>query len=252
MCWPSFGNAAPEVDVGQHRDAGLGQEPLAKRFGIGAAGDPARLGDVRPRVERAAGRLARDPGHGIEQTDDEIATLEEALAHRFGGVLRARDRLDGGPLRDLRRAGVGVRDPAREHRRQRAVGDVADAPARHRPGLRCAVRNDRARLHPRPAGERIERAGVGEPRVDFVGEHPDLRMALENRRDRVEVGGAQHASRRVVRRVENEELRLRRDLRFELGRIECKFARLAQVDRDRDRAVGENLRFVDRETRGPG
>ena len=45
---------------------------------------------------------------------------------------------------------------------------------------------------------------------------------------------------RIRRRV------LRRDLRLELGRIEREVARLAQVDRDRHRAVGDDLRLVDR------
>ena len=40
-----------------------------------------------------------------------------------------------------------------------------------------------------------------------------------------------------------------RDLRLELGRIEREVPRLAQEDRDRDRAVGDDLRLVDRKAR---
>jgi hypothetical protein len=71
----------------------------------------------------------------------------------------------------------------------------------------------------------------GEPRIDLVGEDPDLRMAREDCRDGVEIGAAQHAARGIVRRVENEELRLRGDLRFEVGRIESELSRLAEIDR---------------------
>ena len=34
MCCPSPGNARPEVDVGEHRDARFVQQPLAQLFGI--------------------------------------------------------------------------------------------------------------------------------------------------------------------------------------------------------------------------
>src|SRR5690242_5050404 len=54
---PVARNAASEVNVGEHRDARLVQQPLAKRLGVGRLHAPARLGDVRPRVERAAGNL---------------------------------------------------------------------------------------------------------------------------------------------------------------------------------------------------
>src|SRR6185295_5911124 len=81
------GDAAAEVDVGQHGDPRLGQQPLAQRLRVRAAGDTARLGDVRPRVESAAGIAANDARHLVQQSDDQVAALEEACAHRIGGVL---------------------------------------------------------------------------------------------------------------------------------------------------------------------
>src|SRR5205814_10493091 len=68
-----------------------------------------------------------------EQADDQIAALKKGAAHRVGRILWPGDRLEGGPLADLRGARFGVGDPAGEHRRERPVGDVADAPAGHRP-----------------------------------------------------------------------------------------------------------------------
>ena len=122
--------------------------------------------------------------------------------------------------------------------RQPVIAQVFDAPSE------MIVRSS---MPGRVASE-SKRAVVDEPRVDLVGEHPDLRMPREDLGDRVEIARAQHAAGRIVRRVENQQPRLRRDLRFELGRIEREVARLAQVDRHRHRAVGDDLRFVDRKS----
>ncbi len=61
------GNATAEMNVGEHRDAGLVEQALAQLLRIGAAGLLARLGDVGPRVEGAARRLAAEAGHLVEQ-----------------------------------------------------------------------------------------------------------------------------------------------------------------------------------------
>ncbi len=156
------------------------------------------------------------------------------------------------PLRDLRRARIGVGDPAREHRRQRAVGGEADAPAGHRPGLRRAVADDRALEHARARRERVEAARVGEPRIDLVGEHPDLRMPRAgSRRSRRGRRACSMPPVGLCGVLRISSLVFARDLRFELGRIEREVARFAQVDRHRHRAVGDDLRFVDREIRAP-
>ena len=116
----------------------------------------------------------------------ELATLFCHLLVQFRAatsrcrLLRPVDRLDRRPLGDLRRTGIGVGDPAREHGRQRAVGDVADAPAGHRPGLGRAVGDDRPLVHSRQRGERLERTVVREARVDLVGVDPDLRMPAQD------------------------------------------------------------------------
>ena len=188
----------------------------------------------------------------FSRRDDQVAPLEEARAHVIGGVLRTGDRRDRRPLRDLRRARFGVGDPAREHRRQRAVGDVADAPAGHRPGLRRAVADDRALEHVGSRGERIEAAVVHEPRIDLVGEHPHLRMAREDFGDGVEVGAVEDAAGRILRRVEDQQPRLRRDLRFELGGVEREVARLAQEDRAPARRRWRGSATRRSESREPG
>ena len=240
-------HTATEMDVGQYRDAGLVQQAPAERLRIRAAGQLAGFGHVGPGVERPAGRRAGDARHVVEQPHDEVAAFEEARAHGVGGVLGPGDRGDRRPLRDLRRAGLGVGDPAREDRRQRAVGHVTDAPSGHRPCLGRAVADDRALQHARARRERIEAPVVHQPRIDLVGEDPHLRMAREDLRDGVEILAVEDAAGRVLRRVEYQQPRVRRDPRLEFGRVEGESARLAQVDRHRHGAVGVDLRFVDRE-----
>ena len=184
----------------------------------------------------------------IEQADDQIAALKKGAAHRVGRILWPGDRLEGGPLADLRGARFGVGDPAGEHRRERPVGDVADAPAGHRPGFGGTVGNDRALSHARQRGQRYELAVVEQPRVDLVGEHPELLVHAQDIGDRLEIAALQAAAGRVVRRVQDQQPRLLRDLGFELVRIESEVARFAQVHRYRHRPVGDDLRFVDRES----
>src|SRR5712671_5824362 len=63
----SAGRARAEVDVGEHRDPGLVEQPLPELLGIGSAGHAAGLGHVGPGVERAAGRLAESTGHLVQE-----------------------------------------------------------------------------------------------------------------------------------------------------------------------------------------
>src|SRR5207249_6885144 len=56
-------NAAAEMDIRQHGDAGVVEEPLAEFFRVGAARALAGLGYVRPRVKRTSRRLARETRH---------------------------------------------------------------------------------------------------------------------------------------------------------------------------------------------
>ena len=166
MCWPSPGTRRPKwMSASTATPASLSSR-LRSSSESAQPGELAGLGDIGPRVERAAGRLAGHAGHRVEQAHDQVAALEERRAHRRGGILRPVDRFDRRPLADLRGAGIGVGDPAREHRRQRAVGDVADAPAGHRPGLRRAIGNDRALEHARQRRERrrIRRRRAGASR----------------------------------------------------------------------------------------
>ena len=243
------GHARSEVDVGQHRHAGLVQQPLAQLLRIGGTDQRAGLGDVGPSVERAARRRATEARHLVEQPHDQVAPGAEALAHRVGLVLRTVERLHGRPLTDLGRATLGIGDPAREHRRQRAIGREADAPAGHRIGLRGTIGNDGALAHAGQRGNRRELAVVDELAVDLVGVHPDLLVAAQHVGDRFQIGAGQQTAGWIVRRVEDQQPGLRRDARSQFIRIEREAARLAQRQADRHRAIGQALRLVDRESR---
>ena len=78
------GHAAAEVDVGEHGDARLVQQALAKLLRICRADAPARLGHVRPCVERAARVWHFTPGTSFSRPHDQVAPLEEARVHRLG------------------------------------------------------------------------------------------------------------------------------------------------------------------------
>src|SRR5690348_8153694 len=104
---PVASDAPAEMDIGKHGHTGFVEETFAEFLRIGAAGALAGFGDVRPGIERAAGRLAVDARNLVEQPDDQITPLEKRLAHRLRGILRAGDRLDRRPLADLRSARLG-------------------------------------------------------------------------------------------------------------------------------------------------
>jgi len=100
--------------------------------------------------------------------------------------------------------------------------------------------------HPGKRRYRRERSFVAQPRVDLVGIDPDFRVPPQDGGDGFEILVRQDAAGRILRRVEDDEPCLLRDLRFELGRIEGEIARLAQMQRHRHRAVCDDLRLVDR------
>src|SRR5581483_2390164 len=142
------GDARAEMNVGEHRHAGFVEQAPAELLGVGRADHAAGLGDVRPGVEGAAGHEAGDARDPVEQPDDQVAPREERRAHLLGVVLRAQDRFDRRPLRDLRGARVGVRHPAHELGREHRVRREPEPPAGHGPGLGRAVRDDGALVHP--------------------------------------------------------------------------------------------------------
>ena len=74
-------------------------------------------------------------------------------------------------------------------------------------------------------------------------------MPNQNLGDLVERGGVENPAGRILRRIEYQQACLRRDLRFELRRIEREAPALAQIDRHRHRAVRDDLRFVNRKSR---
>src|SRR5438067_2817196 len=59
-------NAAAEMDVGQHGNTGVGEQPLAEFLGVGGADAAAGFGDVRPDVEGTAGHLTLHAGNVVQ------------------------------------------------------------------------------------------------------------------------------------------------------------------------------------------
>ncbi len=74
-------------------------------------------------------------------------------------------------------------------------------------------------------------------------------MLAQDRSDVFEITSGEDPAGGVLRRVENQQLGLGCDARFELGRVEREIPRLTQRQRHRHGAMRLDLRFVDREAR---
>ena len=125
---------------------------------------------------------------------------------------------------------------------------VAQPPARHGVGLGETVEEDRPLRHIRPRGDRLVRSLVKDLSVDLVREHEDLAIPDEGS-DVVEIARRQDRSGRVVRGVQDQHARARRQERLDVGRAETEAAILAERQGNRLSARETDLRFVDRKAR---
>ena len=158
--------------------------------------------------------------------------------------LRTIQRFDGRPLADLRRTRIGVRHPADEVGREGLIGGETQAPTGHCPGFRRAVSNDGALLHTWQFSDGNEFTVVYQATVDVVGVDPNLWMLVEDGGDIFHILARQNATGGILRRIQNQEFGLARDLVGEFIWIESKLAFFAQEDRHRHCAVRADLRFV--------
>src|SRR5258706_503342 len=97
-----------------------------------------------------------------------------------------------------------------EHRLQHVRGrtDVADAPARHRVGLRKPVHQHGALAHAWDLNHAGVHAAVDETAVNFVGEHEQI-VALCDLSDLRELGALDYGAGRIVRVAQQDELAAR-------------------------------------------
>ena len=82
--------------------------------------------------------------------------------------------------------------------------------------------------------------------VNFIGEHPHLRVLAQDLGNRLQVCLGDDAARGVLRRVENEQLGLGGDFFCQFLRVKTKIARFTQKDGHTHRAIGLDLRVVNR------
>ena len=194
--------------------------------------DPA---DVGKRVERARRLRARDAGKRIESLDDRVATHAELRDHRAHVVVGSGQRRDPRFLDERCDARIIIlSEERRELRHLEREHAVAEPPTRHRVRLRKSVEDRRPFAHPVERGDRDELRVVDVPRVDLVGDDREI-VPDRELRDRFEIGSRQHAARRILRRVEDDELRLRRDRARESIEIEPEAGRFDERDRHGDR-----------------
>src|SRR5262249_58345028 len=96
-----------------------------------------------------------------------------------------------------------------------------------------AVEDDDQAFHAREARDRRELAVVQERLVDLVGEDRNP-MPLRDLGDAAELIGLEDATRRVLRRVDDDELRARRRPALEEIEVEPESRFLPERDRHRD------------------
>ena len=70
-------NTRTKVNISEHRYAGLMQQTLAKYLGILGTDQAARLGHIGPGIECPARHVAGDPGHLIQQANDQVTARLE-------------------------------------------------------------------------------------------------------------------------------------------------------------------------------
>src|SRR5438876_1936556 len=206
---------------------------------------PPELLDVGEDIEGAARRPARHAGQAAEPLDDEVAAALELRHHALGRRLVALERGDPGQLGERRRAGVRVHhEPGQVLGERRRHDPVAEPPAGHRERLREPVEEDRVLAHPGQAQERHELALVEELAVDLVGEHRDPERARDLRHP-LDLRPREDAAGRVLRRVDDDQLRLPADPLLEEPEVEAEPRLLQERNRHRHPAHEVDDRFVD-------
>ena len=134
------------------------------------------------------------------------------------------ERLGAGDLGVRRRARDGVDEQALEDRHERRGQDApAEAPAGHGVRLGEPVEDDGALLHALDREDGDVLALVHDARVDLVGQHDQV-VRHGDRGDALDVGARQHRAGGVLRAVEDEQARARRDERAQLVEVQAEVA----------------------------
>ncbi len=190
----------------------------------------AQLGKIGQDVIRAFGKRELEAGRG-QGLDDQV-TAEPVVARQMIeilGVERIADR-GGGLERRGRADGQEVVDLPNRVRRLGRGDRVAEAPARATECLRQTGDGDRPLAHSGPRGDRVMLARVRDVFVRVVGEHHHIVFDAE-RCDERDLVPREHAPGGIVRRVQDERARPRREGRAQPVGVEGPGGR---VERDED------------------
>ena len=181
-------------------------------------GGVARARDVGEDVEGAL-RLEARQAHLREAVVDQVAAAVVLSDHLLHVLLAVAQRLDGRNLGRDRRAEHRVLVDLRHGADEGLVAErIADAPARHRVGLREAVEENRALLHAGQGGEAdVLLAAVRQVAVDLVGDDDEV-VLLGKGRDGQEILARHDGACRVVRIADEQRLRPGGHVLFELVR----------------------------------
>ncbi len=142
----------------------------------------------------------REPRDGVEAAHDQLAARPKLLHHGGRSILRARQRLHPGELREGRGAAIAVGHQPSDGLRELGRHDpVPQTPSRHGIGLREAVENDRALQHAGQRGDADVLALVEHSAIDLVGEHDQIGMLATRRGDQLQIAPREHAPGGIVR-----------------------------------------------------
>ena len=185
-------------------------------------------------VEGALGIEAAHPVYAVETVDKEVPPLLELPDHHVDRVLRARERGEGGLLRDRSRVGGALAlNIAHSLDDLFFPGRETYPPPRHRIGLGYRVGDDRHLLDRSAEGgdARMLVPVVDDLVIDLVGDemyavlHGQLPYLLQVRQIVDRAAG-------VGRVVEDDPLRLARDLLLQHLRSELVILLLVSLDED--------------------
>ncbi len=189
------------------------------------AGAPDAAGDRGEHVERAVRPVARQAGNGVQRIHHQIAPAAIAGHLRRHVILRPVQRGGGGGLAHGGHARRGLalhvgHCPDEPH----GSGAETDAPAGHGVGLGHAADGEDAigKLRHHGGQGRVRVALVEQARIHVVGHDPHMRMTQQHRAECRQIGTGQRRPGRIVRRVQHQPARRRRDRRFQILRAQAK------------------------------
>ena len=189
--------------------------------------------DIREEIESTLRFMELERRYFRSEAADEFASFGKGLAHLLDAVLWSSQRRFCRFLGDHGGAGelLSLETCASEEKRP-VLGHEPPYPiAGHGIGLADTVDEDKAVGDVRERGERWCIAGIGEARIDFIGEDGDMWVVAQDSEQLLELLARVDRARRVIGRAEDEQACTRGERCAELGRREAIIILKSRLDR---------------------